>query len=168
MRRRIHQLASRDGGQADAALLRMVRKAPSIMALFDFNMRFLAISERAAAVNGVHPLDVVGLDYRPLFTEDLAVVYEAAVQAGFFTGDILGLDFACPVKGLNGDTFYAVANWHLVPRPSGGEPLLVWSGEHVDRATYEKIRADGALRLVSIDDWLNEYGLREVVPAGVE
>lgn len=157
-RRRIHALAGRSTSTADAALYRMVRRAPSIMGLFDLNMRVLAISDVAAEVNGLHAAEIIGMDYRPLFTEDLAEAYEAAVRHGFFTGEILGLDMACHARGLNGEPCHVIASWHLVYRPSDGEPLLLWSTRRVDEATYAAARASGP-RTVSLEDWLAENAL---------
>jgi len=154
-RRRIHALTGRSTNSADAALTRMVRLSPSMMALFDLNMRILAMSERAAEAHSVVPDEVVGLDCRPLFTEDLAEAYEAAVNSGFFAGNVLGIDIACAIRGLKGQPFYVVANWHLVYRPSNGDPLLLWNGEHVDYATFVRARANGpAARIVTVDDWM--------------
>ncbi|MGC2854986.1 helix-turn-helix domain-containing protein [Novispirillum sp. DQ9] len=157
-RRRIHALAGRSTSTADAALYRMVRRAPSMMALFDLNMRILAVSDLAARVNGLDPTEVVGMDYRPLFTDELAEAYETAVRHGFFTGDILGMDIACKIKGLNGEPFHVIAHWHLVYRPSDSEPLLLWNGLHVDEDAYAAARAAGP-RVITLDDWLSENSL---------
>jgi len=159
-RRRIHALSGRSTNSGDAALRRMVRHAPSIMGLLDLNMQVLAVSDRAARANGMTPAEAVGIDYRPLFTEDLAEAYEAAINSGFFNGEILGVDIACRILGLNGTPFYVIANWHLVTLPSTGEPLLLWNGDHVDHETYLRIRAERpAARMVTLDDWLSEAAL---------
>lgn len=154
-RRRIHALTGRSTSSADAALTRMVRLSPSMMALFDLNMRILAVSERAAQANSMTPDEAVGIEYRALFTDDLAEAYDAAIKSGFFAGSVLGIDIACAIRGLNGQPFYVVANWHLIHRPSNNEPLLLWNGDHVDYATFLRVRADGpAARVVTVDDWM--------------
>lgn len=162
-RRRIHALAGRSTSTADAALYRMVRRAPSIMGLFDLTMRVLAVSDMAAEVNGLEPSAVIGMDYRPLFTEEVAAAYESAVRQGFFTGDILGMDIACHARGLNGEPCYVIAHWHLVYRPSDGEPLLLWNGRRVDEATYIAARENGP-RAVTLEDWLSENALAAPAP----
>lgn len=166
-RRRMHALTGHSTNSGDAALRRMVRHAPSIMGLLDLNMRVLAVSDRAAHANGMTPTEAVGIDYRPLFTDDLAEAYEAAVDNGFFSGDVLGVDIACRILGLNGTPFYVVANWHLMTMPSTGEPVLLWNGDHVDHATYANIRANRpAARMITLDDWLSEAALPDNAPAG--
>lgn len=162
-RRRIHALAGRSTHHGDTALTRMVRRAPSLMGLLDLNMRVLAVSDHVARLNAMDPAEAVGMDYRPLFTDDIAEAFEIAVSSGFFTGDVLGMDLACETRGLNGNVFPMLSSWHLLPRPSSGEPLLAWSAEVVDAESLAAARADGVARAVTVESWLDESAIGAVV-----
>lgn len=155
-RRRIQGLARRKDERSDAALMRMVQQSPSMMGLFDMDMRVLMMSTAAARAHRVNLNEVVGFDYRTLFTDELEQAYNFASQAGFFAGQTLGIEICCRINGLKGDEFFVRANWHLLPRPSGEDHVLVWNGHHLSREDYDTIRVDGFARAISVDDWMNE------------
>lgn len=157
MRKRIHDLVRRQGGLADGPLLSMIRHTPSPAALLDMDMRLLAISNVTAELNGITPNEAVGIDYRPFFTDDLEEVYETALSRGFFLGEGLGLRLVCKTRGLrDGLIFHTIATWHILPRPSTGQPLLAWIGRHVDEATYWRARAEGSVTVLTVDDWMQD------------
>jgi transcriptional regulator with XRE-family HTH domain len=168
MRRRIHDLARRDGGMIDAPLFALVRRAPSVMALMDMDMRILALSDTAAKMNRMTPREASGVNYRPYFTPDMETAYEAALQAGFFTGEGLSVDLCSELLTLQGETVHMRGSWHILPRPSTGQPLLVWHGQQISQAEYQSHKAaHGVVRIVNLAEWLEDdmqIGLNQAAP----
>lgn len=165
MRRRIHDLARRDGGMVDAPLFALVRRAPSMMALMDMDMRIMALSDSAAELNHMSPREASGVNYRPYFTEDMEQAYETALDAGFFTGEALNVDLCCQVLTLQGETLHTSGSWHILPRPSTGQPLLVWHGAQISETEYKtKKAAMGVVRIVNLAEWL-ENDMQTAAPA---
>lgn len=153
-RRRIQALGGTRTNVADIALLRMVSSAPSMMALADLGMRLLALSRNGAEMLGLCPREAMGSDLRPLFSEDLLHAYDTAATSGFFTGHVAGLDLAVRVRSREGRETPVVGSWHLLPRPSDGEMLLLWHGQAVDEGAFEQARQGGPVRVVTVDEWL--------------
>jgi transcriptional regulator with XRE-family HTH domain len=160
-RARIHALLLRRGGMADAPLMSMIRRTPAIAGVFDLDMRILSLSEMAAELNGVTLQEVIGMEYRPYFTEDLEDAYEDALSNGFFLGDGLGMRVVCRTNGLReGLRFNTIATWHVMLRPTTGQPLLVWTARHVDEPTFQLALAGGRTTLLTMDDWVQQGALR--------
>lgn len=157
MRKRIHDLVRKRGGLADGPLLSLIRHMPTPAALLDMDMRFLAISEVSARLHGVTPSEAIGMDYRPYFTDDLEEAYETAMSCGFFLGEGLGLQLVCRTRALRHDvTFHTISTWHILQRPSTGQPLLSWTARHVDEATYHDAASQGRVTVLTIDDWMQQ------------
>lgn len=156
MRRRIHDMVRERGGMADAPLLSMIRRTPAPAGLFDLDMRIQAVSDVVCQINGVSPGEAIGMDYRPRFTEEVEEAYEAALAHGLFLGDCLGLELVCRVAGLrDGLMFHTISTWHVLPRPSTGQPLLAWTSRHVEEDEFHAALAKGRIKVLSLDDWMS-------------
>lgn len=154
-RRRINALHGGPQRNGDIALLRMVRCAPSVMGLFDPALRILALSDPCARAAGLRPEDAVGADCRPLFGPDIDAILDVATDCGFFSGAVAGLDIACLLHGRDGSRLPVVGTWHLLPRPSDGDSLILWNARPVDPPTHAQARKPGPARPVTVEEWLN-------------
>lgn len=160
MRRRIHEMAKKDGGLADAPLYALVRQSPSFMALMDMDLRILVLSDTAAALHRMAPQEAIGVNYRSYFTEDMEQAYDQALAGQFFTGSVLSVELFCQTLTLQGETVFLRGSWHMMARPSTGQPLLLWQGVVASEADYRAYVASGApkIRLLGPGDWLNDEG----------
>lgn len=156
IRRRLQQMVDKHGPLSDFPLFSMVRHSPAIAALLERDMRIITVSDPACTLNRVQPSDVAGLNYRAMFTEDIVNAYEIAARNGFFSGDIVGVEFYAQASGFRGDIYYTKASWHLLPRPTGGAGVIFWQANHITVEEYQAGRAINPVRLTSVDDWMNE------------
>ena len=156
-RRKINDMIRQRGGLLDAPLLSMVRRTPAPAALLDLDMRIQAVSDRVCEINQMSHGEVIGVDYRPRFTEEVEEAYEAAHAHGLFVGDCIGLEVVCRTAGLRDGLFFnSIATWHVLPRPSTGQPLLAWTSRHVDEAEYRNALSGGRVKVLTIDEWVSE------------
>ncbi len=158
-RRRIHDIIRQRGGLIDAPLLSMIRRTPAPAALFDLDMRILAVSDNVCEINRMSHSEAVGVNYRQRFTEEVEEAYDAALSHGLFLGDCVGVEVVCRVAGLRDGLFFnAIATWHVLPRPSTGQPLLAWTSRHVDEAEYRAALSGGRVKVLTVDEWLQDTG----------
>lgn len=154
-RRRIQSLGRSRVNTGDIALMRMVSSAPALMALLDLGMRVVALSPDCAHTLGLSLREATGVDLRPLFSDNLSHAYDRAADSGFFIGRVAGLDLAVRVRSREGHETPVIGSWHLLPRPSDGEMLLLWHGRSVDEPTFHRAReTTGPVRVVTVDEWL--------------
>lgn len=156
VRRRIAELGQDVGANGDASLIHMIQTSTETMALTTPDLHILTLSEGYCTRYGINHDDAVGISYRPYLTEELADVYDQAVAAGLLTGALMGVTYAARLTSLDGDTHPVIGHMHALPRPSGGEPMVAWSGRVVSDEECNAFRATGAIRVSRFIDLVRQ------------
>lgn len=154
IQKRLRDMMRKHPAGADRAIRYRVQCALSAMKLADRHGRNLAASPAAAALHGV-PLPVLATcNYRPFFSDLLATQWQAAIDAGFFDGEIAGVRvYNCwnPVSGappINGISYWTPV--FLLDK----EVLLVSDFAPIDEQSFRAIPPSERMSVVTMDQLL--------------
>ena len=147
MQGRLRDILFRGRAIGDARLTHLVRSAHSMMALVDADRKFVTVSDPARTI--------VAETYKSMddiMTPTLAEVWAAAMDSGFFRGEVASIQGAVDVLRVDGVRVYVEGGCHPAPLTDGLVLMLV-EGREVPFDKYEAIRAQG-LRVTPIEDIL--------------
>jgi transcriptional regulator with XRE-family HTH domain len=147
MQARLRDILFRGRAISDSRLTHLVRTAHNLMGLIGSDGKFVALSEMTRAIL---PENVAVL--ADVMTPSIQEVWNTAVAAGFFRGEIASIQFAVEARRRDGTVFYVEGSSHPAPL-TDGSVLMLAEGREIAPEMYERLRALG-LRITPLEEIL--------------
>lgn len=157
MQRRLRDVMRRAESREEMLLTHCINASVGYTVLCDENRIILAASLSFCGIHGMTAAEIIGMSSMPVFTAELEQMLQAAVEHGFFEGEVASVRVVSRFHALTGQPrdIGGIVSWTPVPLTDGR--IL----RRVDRITlsdeqFEVARAEngGPIRLVTMSDLL--------------
>ena len=147
MQGKLRDILFRGRAISDARLTHFVRSAYGLMALISADGEFVAVSEPTRSIVAESHKTL-----KDIMTPTIEEAWNAAVNAGFFRGEVASVHVATEVTRVDGAKSYFAGSLHPAPLTDGAVLMLV-EGHEIDLERYQTMRAQG-LRITPIEEIL--------------
>lgn len=139
----------------DALLKHWIRTAIGGVALLNSSRTILAASDDYCSEHGVSFDDIVGTSCDPVFTDEGEILWQAADDRGFFSGEIASVSVVTLTNSLSGHLKNSFTKYVWMPmRLADGEIVMRCEQIYLNEGRYARARTEngGPIRITKVND----------------